>query len=330
MKAFRRFAVRLLLLAALISLTATPASAAIELLYFTVETDVDFIHVDWQTATELNNAGFFVRRNTQGGTNPALYTPVPVIDATSGAPFTFIPARGDGLIGALYNFRDEDVVIGTRYYYFLEDVDTSNVSGFTGPVEAVAGQTATPTVTPTRTNTPLPPTATPTATRTPTRTNTPGPGTPSVTPIRTPSRTPTRPPTRTNTPAPGVRTDTPTPQPSPTPEFSPTPSNTLDPGLSPVDATLTAIAQILSATPTATIPGNPIARVTEEAARATAAPPTATRRPPAPTAAAQAEPAADAGAVMRLALVALVFLGSGALLTGGIIFLARRTDRDEA
>jgi hypothetical protein len=33
---------------------------------------------------------------------------------------------------------------------------------------------------------------------------------------------------------------------------------------------------------------------------------------------------------MRLALVALVFLGSGALLTGGIIFLARRTDRDEA
>jgi hypothetical protein len=96
-----------------------------------------------------------------------------------------------------------------------------------------------------------------------------------------------------------------------------------------VDATLTAIAQILSATPTATIPGNPIARVTEEAARVTDTPPTPTRLPTA-TAAPEAAPVADTSAIIRLALVALVFLGSGALLTGGIIFLARRTDRDEA
>ncbi len=309
---WKKGAVRLLILVGLILVVATPASAAITLLYFRAETEANRIRLDWETATELDNAGFFIRRNTQGGSDPAFYTPIPVIDATDGAPYTFIPARGDDLMGAKYGFYDEEVIIGTRYYYLLEDVDTSNSSGFTGPLEAVAGQTNTPTPFPTLTRTP-------TATNTATRTNTPDPRTPSP----TASRTPTRTPTRTNTPQGGARTNTPLP-PTSAPTETPIPSltPTLEPGVTPLNATLTALAIALTEFPTNTPTRQVIARITTT--------------PRAPTAIASPTSDAgglfenaDAGTLGRIALVIVLFLGSGILLTGGIILLARNNDKNQ-
>lgn len=222
---------------------ARQARAAIDLLYFTASTEIDKIFLEWETATELNNAGFYVLRSTTGGPDPANYVQIEVIDAETGLAYTFIPTRGDSIVGAYYPFYDEQVTIGVRYYYFLQDVDFNNNSSYHGPVEVVAGQTPTPTLAPAS------PTASVTATATgatPTRTVTP-----------TATRTPTVTPTRTATPR---RTLVAPRSPTPSPSVSPT-SGTLTPspalptattGIPPLDASLTALAETITPFPTNT------------------------------------------------------------------------------
>ncbi len=289
--------------AAVLGLLATPTSAAVNLLYFQGETETDRIFLEWETATELDNAGFFVRRNLTGGSNTDNYTPVPVVDATSGTQFSFIPARGDSLLGAYYPFYDENVQIGTRYYYLLQDVDTSNFSSYHGPIEVVAGHTNTPT--PAASSTSAPTSA---ATRTPTRTST-----------ISPSATPTP-----GNITPGAGTTTPTATATTTPTGSGTPGGTLAPDVTPLDATLTAIAQALTEMPTAT---------STRVSLAQAASPSPTVQVtlnllPSPSAEAGQPEAAGEIQFGRLVLVILLFLGSGALLTGGVIFLARRNSEE--
>jgi len=75
----------------------------------------------WQTETETNHAGFNIWR-AEGfrKMNDAL-----------------IPALGSPVSGSEYDFVDELVLNGKRYFYLLEDIDTNGISTFHGPVKAV-------------------------------------------------------------------------------------------------------------------------------------------------------------------------------------------------
>ena len=269
------------------------ARAAIQLVYFEVASEPNRVRIEWETATELNNAGYYVLRSENDSGDLSDFDQVTVIDAASGDPYDFIPARGDDLFGAVYIFYDEAVTVGGHYYYYLQDVDSSNFSSYHGPREVVVGQTSTPI---------------------PSATLPGGTGSPTATPSRTP--------TRTNTPFPGFF-PTVTPTISPTPTGSPLPTETptsTETEIPPVDRTLTAIAAALTQLPTATATPTP----TADTAGLT---PTRTLRPaatPAPV-----ESPGEDPPVGRLLLVVLVFLLSGGLLTAGIVFIARGSSTEE-
>jgi hypothetical protein len=74
----------------------------------------------WKTETEKGNAGFNVWRADNF---------VKINDAV-------IPALGSAVSGSDYDFVDQWVLNGKRYFYLLEDVDTSGISTFHGPVKA--------------------------------------------------------------------------------------------------------------------------------------------------------------------------------------------------
>jgi hypothetical protein len=75
----------------------------------------------WKTETEAGNAGFNVwRADNFLKINPFL-----------------IPALGSSVSGLDYDFVDERVLNGKRYFYLLEDIDTDGISTFHGPVKAV-------------------------------------------------------------------------------------------------------------------------------------------------------------------------------------------------
>jgi hypothetical protein len=139
-----------------------PAYANVTLVSFTANCLLGQpeVYLEWETATEFDTVGFFIVRS----------------DSATGT-FTrisdFIPHEGDTIVGAQYDYVDENVVLGNTYWYKLEELTTNQESEFYGPLSAVSGVPATDTPTPTRTSTA-------TATRTPTST-----------PTRTPTATPT-------------------------------------------------------------------------------------------------------------------------------------------
>jgi len=207
--------------------------AAVDLVSFTAIAHEDYILVEWETATEIDNAGFYVTRDTD---------PVPPFEPISG----FIPAEGSGVIGAQYEFLDDEISNGEIYYYILEAVDTHQNIDMHGPISVTFGSqvTNTPTVSSTSTRTPgAQNTATPTRSPTPTKTRTPAPGktatlppptftptsytetpTHTVTPSHTPSPTLFEAPEivliqpSTTTPSPTIETRTPIPSLTPTPK----------------------------------------------------------------------------------------------------------------
>ncbi len=207
------------------------ALAAVDLSSFTVTPGDGVVFVDWETASEIDFAGFFVRRSLQDDGIYDGWERITVVDAESGAALQFIPARSD--FGAEYHFRDENVQDGTTYYYVLEAVDNDQSVEFFGPESATPGS---PTFTPTPT-----PTTSATVTLTPTRTNTPTPVQP-IAPI------PTRTPIPTNT-------ITLTPSETPTITLTPTPSDT--PTLTPFPTFLPTLTSTATPVPTATLTPTP-------------------------------------------------------------------------
>jgi hypothetical protein len=69
--------------------------------------------VQWETATEVNTAGFNLYRgeNTDG--------PYAKINTA------LIPPSGNQLTGGSYRYEDSGVAFGRTYYYELEDVETN-------------------------------------------------------------------------------------------------------------------------------------------------------------------------------------------------------------
>jgi hypothetical protein len=92
----------------LIDLTATPE-------------DNTYIQVGWATALEINNAGFYVMRSTDG------------INYTN---ISWVPGHDNSVVTQSYAYNDYDVVPNVVYYYKLDQVDNNGISHFTYTVSA--------------------------------------------------------------------------------------------------------------------------------------------------------------------------------------------------
>ncbi|MEN8220049.1 MAG: Calx-beta domain-containing protein, partial [Pseudomonadota bacterium] len=79
------------------------------------------IIVEWQTATEIHNAGFYLWRATGESWKDGDYSTV--IRLTK----ELIPAKGSFNV---YSYIDTDVESGMTYYYGLEDIDLNGQSTF--------------------------------------------------------------------------------------------------------------------------------------------------------------------------------------------------------
>jgi hypothetical protein len=97
----------------------------IAMVYFGWRPEIVFT---WETVSEVDTAGFLLYRSDSptGPFSPIIETP--------------IPAKGDPLVGASYEYKDRDVVWGQRYYYQLEEVERSgNHNTFPEIVDGKAG-----------------------------------------------------------------------------------------------------------------------------------------------------------------------------------------------
>ena len=103
------------------------AQTAVSLSRFTATGRVNNILIEWETATEFNNAGFFVWASDA---EDGIYDPIS----------DFFEAQGDGVTGVIYGFVDEDVEPAVPKYYKLEAIDLNQSSEFFGPVSAAANQ----------------------------------------------------------------------------------------------------------------------------------------------------------------------------------------------
>jgi len=106
--------------------TITPRieSTLIELQSFTATAYNKAVILKWQTASEIDNAGFNIYRSEA---EDGEYT-------TMNA--ALIPASGSATQGANYTFTDTNVQNRKTYYYKLEDIDLSGKSTLHGPVSA--------------------------------------------------------------------------------------------------------------------------------------------------------------------------------------------------
>ncbi|MEN8219058.1 MAG: Calx-beta domain-containing protein [Pseudomonadota bacterium] len=96
----------------------------VSLLDFTATALETEILLEWQTATELDNAGFRIWRATGEGWKYGDYSTVIILNDQQ-----LIPANG-GSSGASYSYIDDNVESGLTYYYLLEDIDNLGVSTY--------------------------------------------------------------------------------------------------------------------------------------------------------------------------------------------------------
>ena len=167
-------------------LDARPVRAMITLKTFLAIPGDRMVRLEWETASEYNNVGFYISRSSSE-------------DGPYERISTLIAAVEDASAGGEYSLEDRGLQNGQPYYYILESVSSDNRIEKHGPQSAVPGQAT------------LTPTATLTSTLTATATFTQGPTNGTASP--TPTRAPTSPPTATGGPYPG-------------PVFSPVPTAT--------------------------------------------------------------------------------------------------------
>ncbi|MCF6148554.1 MAG: hypothetical protein E3K37_07840 [Candidatus Kuenenia sp.] len=88
----------------------------VSLISFTAKEENGVVLVEWETATEIDTAGFNILRNNVVGSEP--------VKVNS----SLISAEGSAFSGAKYSFVDSQVVSGKAYTYQLEDVETDGDS----------------------------------------------------------------------------------------------------------------------------------------------------------------------------------------------------------
>lgn len=95
--------------------------------YFTYQLTNPTVEVTWETATELQTAGFNLYRSTTPDGELTL------VNQAGG----LIPGQGEGLTGASYTYTDSEVIAGQTYYYVLEEIEfTQNVNRYEDDVFA--------------------------------------------------------------------------------------------------------------------------------------------------------------------------------------------------
>jgi hypothetical protein len=167
--------------------------SAVTLLYFRGTGQDNVVLLEWATGTEFNTAGFRLTRSSE---QSGQYADLDQIG--------FVPADGDGLVGADYSVVDSDnVVNGAVYWYELIEIELDGNENVAGPISVTAGfipatATNTPEPTPTEadpggsvtvTATPddapgeMTATSTPISQSSPQATSTPGGQSPGTTPI---------------------------------------------------------------------------------------------------------------------------------------------------
>jgi hypothetical protein len=104
-----------------------PSPTLVELESFTAAAQQGQVHVAWETASEVDAAGFNLWRGE------AAEGPYAQLNAE------LIPARGGPAQGASYAYDDAAVADGVAYYYKLEAVDLYGQTQLFGPVHATAG-----------------------------------------------------------------------------------------------------------------------------------------------------------------------------------------------
>ncbi|CAN2039328.1 putative pectate lyase C (modular protein) [Candidatus Magnetomoraceae bacterium gMMP-15] len=91
----------------------------VTLISFTAKSYPDHVLLNWQTASEIDNAGFHIWRSETKNGNYTRITD------------NIIPSYALGSVsGAEYVYEDRDVVAGQTYYYKLEDIEYDNDSNF--------------------------------------------------------------------------------------------------------------------------------------------------------------------------------------------------------
>jgi hypothetical protein len=99
--------------------TAPPTNIKLSVLY--AKPSNNKVILKWKTESETGNAGFNVWR----------------AEGLQKMNESFIPALGSTVSGSEYDFVDQWVLNGKRYFYLLEDIDIDGISTFHGPVKAV-------------------------------------------------------------------------------------------------------------------------------------------------------------------------------------------------
>ncbi|KHD08921.1 hypothetical protein PN36_04695 [Candidatus Thiomargarita nelsonii] len=93
----------------------------VELFFFTATALENSVLIEWETATEIDNAGFHIWRSDEEDGEYIMITD------------SLILAEGDA---STYTYIDENVKDGVVYYYKLEDIDIFDVSTFRYPVSS--------------------------------------------------------------------------------------------------------------------------------------------------------------------------------------------------
>ena len=104
---------------------APPVTTEVKLQSFAAVPGDASVTLEWRTASELDNLGFYLYRGpSEAGPWTSLTT-------------SLIPGLGSSATGQAYSYRDAALQNGTRYFYRLEDVDASSKVTSHGPVSAV-------------------------------------------------------------------------------------------------------------------------------------------------------------------------------------------------
>ena len=263
------------LLVALMSASYAPTLASVTISSFEAESQIGQIIIRWTTASEVDNVGFNLWRDTS----------VNLVRPTLLNDQQLIPSQCLGcIVGTDYVYTDTDVTGGQRYFYKLESVDVNGATDSFGPVYADAfAPPSAPTRPPTHTPEPSA-TPTPTDTRTPTATGTGGPPPTASATLSTSTPTPTTTP-ETETPTPPESTATATlPLQAVAPDVSDTPPPPLPSSPAPtraVEPGRTATAFVSTVVVRSVTPGPTPTRSTAAQALPSAAAPVATLAKPA-------------------------------------------------
>jgi hypothetical protein len=81
---------------------------------FTVTQKNDHMLIQWQTSSEIDTAGFTLKRSESKN---GIYKAIPGL---------FIPATGSSISGKNYTYQDSQIEIGKDYYYQLVEIDLNN------------------------------------------------------------------------------------------------------------------------------------------------------------------------------------------------------------